>query len=116
MVENFDTEIHDEGLPLDANYENFSNRAVREAPDDPQALEVYRLLTENSYRMVTLFMQEEIAANGVPSGSEENELIVSNWLETLDDFESFTEDFKGDYHSYNLELIYDVKLAIESNL
>lgn len=116
VVENFDTEIHDEGLPLNANYENFSNRAVREAPDDPQALEVYRLLTENSYRMMTLFMQEEIAANGVPSGSEENERIVSNWLQTLDDFESFTEDFKGEHHTYNLELIYDVKLAIESNL
>lgn len=114
IVENFDTEIHDEGKPLNANYENFSNRAFREEPDNESAKAIYRLLTENSYRMMALFIQQEVNTNGVPSGSEENEERVANWLEMLDDFESFTEDAEGEHHLYNLELIYNVKLAIQS--
>lgn len=114
IVENFDSEIHDTQKPLNANYENFSNRAFREAPDNETAREIYRLITENSFRMMTLFIQEEINTGGIPTGSEENDQRVSNWLEMLDDFESFTEDAQGPNHLYNIELIYDVKLAIQS--
>lgn len=59
-------------------------------------------------------IQEEINTNGVPAGGEEIQDRVDNWLEMLDHFESFTEDVKGEHHLYNLELIYDVKLTIES--
>ncbi|HKL19378.1 MAG TPA: hypothetical protein VJ905_10435 [Halalkalibaculum sp.] len=114
IVENFDTQIHDTGKPLNANYENFSNRAFREEPENEEAKEIYRLLTENSFRMITLFIQEEITNNGVPTGTEEIQDRVSNWLEMLDDFESFTEDVQGEHNVYNLELIYDVKFAIQS--
>jgi len=114
IVENFDAQIHDTDLPLNANYENFSNRAFREEPDDPAGKEIYRLLTENSFRMMTLFLQEEIAANGVPTGSEEVDDRISNWLEMLEDFERFTEDVEGEHHLFNLELIYDVRLSIQA--
>lgn len=114
IVENFDTEVHNEQKPVNANYENFSNRAFREEPEDPAAKEIYRLLTENSFRMMTLFVQEEVNTNGVPSGSEEAENRVSNWLEMLEDFEDFTEKAEGEHHLFNLELIYDVRLAIQS--
>lgn len=112
IVENFDKEIHQEDKPLNTNYENFSNRAFREEPEDPAAKEIYRLLTENSYRMMTFFIQEEIANNGVPKGSEEADSRVSHWLEMLEDFESFSEDAQGEHHTYNLELITDVRISI----
>ena len=114
IVENFDKEIHAEGKPLNANYENFSNRATHEEPDDAEAREIYRLLTENSFRMMALFIQEEIAANGVPSGSELAESRVSRWEEMLDHFEKFTENVEGEHHVYNMELISDVRVAILS--
>lgn len=114
VVENFDDEIHDTGKPLNANYENFGNRAFREEPENEQAKEIYRLLTENSFRMMSLLIQEEVSTNGVPTGTEENQERVANWLEMLDDFESFTENVQGQHHLYNLELIYNVKLAIQT--
>ncbi len=113
IVENFDTEVHgDTTKPLNANYENFSNRAFREEPDNPTAKEIYRLMTENSFRMMTLFIREEINTNGVPAGSEEATELVENWQETLDDFEDFTNKVEGQHHVYNLELISDVRIAI----
>lgn len=114
IVENFDKEIHTEEKPLNTNYENFSNRAFREEPDDPAAKEMYRLLTENSFRMMTLFIHEEIATKGVPTGSEIAENRVSNWEEMLDHFEKFTEDAAGEHHAYNMDLISEVRIAILS--
>ena len=114
IVENFDSEVHDTETPLNANYENFSNRAFREEPEDSQGKEIYRLLTENSFRMMTLFLQREIAENGVPTETEEEEERVSNWLDMLEDFERFTEQVEGEHHLFNLELIYGVRLSIQS--
>lgn len=112
IVENFDQEIHDPSKPLNANYENFSNRAHYEEPDNPEAKEIYRLITENSFRMMTLFIQETISQNGVPKGTEEAQNKVSNWENMLDDFERFTEEVEGEHHAYNLGLISDVRVAI----
>jgi hypothetical protein len=112
IVENFDKEIHTDEVPLNANYENFSNRAHRKQPDSPEARDIYVLLTENSFRMMALFIKEEIAAKGVPAGSEMAERRVSRWEEMLDHFERFTEEVEGDHHLFNLELITDVRIAI----
>ncbi|MDR8393936.1 hypothetical protein NC796_22470 [Aliifodinibius sp. S!AR15-10] len=112
IVENFDTEIHQEEKPINANYENFSNRAHRHQPGNENAREIYRLMTLNSYRMMALFVQDYIANKGIPSGSEEAEERVAHWQETLDHFERFTEEVQGPNHTYNLQLISDVRIAI----
>lgn len=111
VVENFDSEVHADTV-LNTNYENFSNRAYRYEPDNQAAKKIYRLLTLNSFRMMTLFLQEEISTNGVPSSSGEGEGRVDRWMEMLDNFRHFTEDVEGPHHTYNLELISDVKVAI----
>ena len=113
-VENFDTDIHTEDKPLNANYENFSNRAAREAPEDPEAREIYRLITENSFRMMAFLIQEQINTGGVPTGSELADDRVSHWLEMLDDFEQFSERMESDMHVFNLDLINEVRIAILS--
>ena len=113
IVENFDSEIHTEAKPINANYENFANRAFRERPDNPDAMNIYELLTENSFRMMTLFIQEEIALNGVPTNPEYEDR-VNNWLEMLEDFESFNDDVEGEHFSFNKQLITDVEIAIKS--
>lgn len=115
IVENFDTQIHTEKKPLNTNYENFSNRAFHERPGDSAARELYYLLTENSFRMMALFIREEIETKGVPSGSELAESRVSHWQEMLDQFESFTKDVEGEHHVFNMELISDVRIAILSS-
>ncbi len=114
IVENFDTEIHSEEKPLNTNYENFANRAFHEEPDDPAAKDIYRLMTENSFRMMTFFILEEIETNGVPRGSEETNDRVSYWEQMLDQFEDFTDRAEGEHHAYNLELISDTRVKILS--
>lgn len=114
IVENFDTEIHSESKPLNTNYENFANRAFREEPDDPEAKVIYRLLTENSFRMMSFFIKEEIEMNGLPGGSEEAADRVAHWEQMLDQFEDFTERVEGEHHAFNLEMISDVRVAILS--
>lgn len=111
IVENFDTEVHRDTL-LNTNYENFSNRAFRYEPENESAREIYRMMTLNSFRMMTLFLQEEIAANGVPTGTEDAGERVDRWQEMLEDFEDFTEHVRGPHHTYNLRLISDVRIAI----
>lgn len=113
IVENFDDEIHTEEKPVNANYENFANRAFREEPDNAEAKSIYRLLTENSFRMMTLFIQEELVLNGVPTDPD-NETRVDNWLEMLEDFERFNDDVEGEHFSFNKQLITDVEIAIKS--
>lgn len=112
IVQNFDTKTQDVSKPLVVDYADFNNwnYAYKYEPTDPEARKIYRLMTENSYRMMLLLMKKEIRENGIPT---DNEYIVDTWHETISDFAKYVDQVKSDHYRYNLELIKEVRSALQ---
>lgn len=116
IVQNFGSGISSPDESLKVDYDNFNNYEFAETyePEGKEAKDIYRFITENSYRMMLFLIQKEITNNGLPSGSSENEEIVEEWRETIDDFEAFTEHAETEHYEFNLQLVSETRKMLSN--
>ncbi|MEM6337771.1 MAG: hypothetical protein AAF752_14465, partial [Bacteroidota bacterium] len=91
---------------MELAYSNFHGygRAWKWEPQDAERQQRYRLLVENSYRMMMHLLQEDIRAYGVRR--------ADHWLGNLAHMEDFFNHAQTEHYTFNLALLADTRALI----
>jgi len=100
--------------PPNLSYSNFHGygRAHKLEPTDGRQAQ-YRLMVENSYRMMLYRVQAYVGDHGVPDASQKKyKNTVKNWLRNMDIMEDFFEHAQTAHYAHNMALLTETRALL----